>query len=149
MSTIIDNGYRSRLIRAPLFLRAYIAFALTASVLSFSGWFAPHLNAAIIPYTGWSALSFYMFTLFFAISAVLTPQRNQVYAVVALLGLAVTFSAFDTFLHTLGSLTGRPDSGNPYLTYSPWRPVFTMLLPATWLLLLVSPVMRQWIKNPR
>ena len=148
MSTVIHNGYRSRFSEAPLLLRAYIAFALAASLLSLSGFFAPHLSAAIMPFTGWSALSLYMFTLFFAISAIFTSKRTQVYAVAALLGLAVMFGAFDTFSHTIGPAAGRPDFGNPYLTYSPWRPLVTMMLPASWGFLLLSPVMRRWIKNP-
>ena len=147
MSTVIHNGYRSRFSEAPLLLRAYIAFALAATILSFSGFFAPHLNAAMMPFTGWSALSLYMFTLFFAISAIFTPKRIQVYAVAALLGLAVIFGAFDTFSHTIGPVAGRPDFGNPYLMYSPWRPLFTIMLPAAWALLLLSPMMRRWVKN--
>jgi hypothetical protein len=112
-----------------------------------SGIFAPPLNAAIVPYTGWSGLTFYMFTLFFAIAAILTPQRKQIYGVVALLGLAVLFGALDTFRHTWGPEAGTPDFGNPYLTYHPYRPVFTVVLPAAWLLLLSSPSMRKWIKD--
>jgi len=88
-----------------------------------------------------------MFTLYFAISAILTPQRKLVYAVALLLGLAVLFGAFDTFRHTLRPEAGTPDHGNPYLTYHPYRPVFTIVLPASWLLLLISPVMRKWIKT--
>jgi hypothetical protein len=88
-----------------------------------------------------------MFTLFFAISPIITPQRKLIYGVVALLGLAVLFGAFDTFRHTLGPEAGGPDFGNPYLIYHPYRPIFTIVLPAFWLLLLLFPIMRKWIKN--
>jgi hypothetical protein len=77
----------------------------------------------------------------------LTPQRKQIYGVVALLGLAVLFGAIDAFSHTLGPQAGAPDFGNPYLIYHHYRPVITIVLPATWLLLLVSPITSKWIKG--
>ena len=147
MNTTVIVSSWFRFTQAPLILRAYVVFALVASGLSLSGFYAPPLNAAIVPYTGWSSLGLYAFTLFFAIAAILTPQRKQVYAVAALLGLFVLLGAFDTFRYTLGPAAGRPDSGNPYLTYHPYRPIFTIVLPAFWLLLLISPIMRKWIKN--
>ena len=162
MNTTIDGSRWLRFTQAPLALRSYIVFALVASTLQLSGVFglvastlhlsgvaAPWrtLDAAITPYTGWSGLGYYMFTLFFAISAIHTPPRKQVYGVVALLGLAVLFGALDTFRHTLGPEAGRPDFGNPYLIYHPYRPIITILLPASWLLLLITPSMRKWIKN--
>jgi hypothetical protein len=136
-----------RFTQAPLILRAYVVFALVASALFFSGFYAPPLNAAIIPYTGWAGLGLYMFTLFFAISAIITPQRKMIYGVVLLLGLAVLFGAFDTFWHTLGPEAGRPDFNNPYLIYHPYRPIITIVLPAFWLLLLICPITRKWIKD--
>jgi hypothetical protein len=147
MNTTIDGSYWLRFTQAPLILRSYVVFALAASALHLSGLFAPWLSSVTIPYTGWLGLTSYMFTLFFAISAILTPQRNQIYGVVALLGLGVLIGAFDTFWYTLGPGAGAPDFGNPYLTYHPYRPVITVLLPASWLLLLISPSMRKWIKN--
>jgi hypothetical protein len=147
MNTTVIVSSWFRFTQAPLILRAYVVFALVASVLFFSVFYAPPLNAAIIPYTGWSGLAFYMFTLFFAISAIITPQRKLIYRVVALLGLAVLFGAFDTFWHTLGPEAGGPDFGNPYLIYHPYRPIFTIVLPAFWLLLLIFPIMRKWINN--
>ena len=147
MNAAVDGCYWLRFTQAPLLLRGYVVFALVASTLSFSVFFAPPLSAAIVPYTGWSGLTFYMFTLFFGISAILTPQRKQIYGVVALLGLAVLFGALDAFRHTLGPEAGTPDFGNLYLIYHPYRPVITILLPASWLLLLITPSMRKWTKN--
>ena len=146
MNSSVNSLYR--LTHAPLILQAYLVFVLVASALSFSGFYAPRLNAAIIPYTGWSALSWYLFTLFFAVAAILTPQRKQmIHAVAALLGLAVLFGALDTFNHTIGPEARTPDFGNPYLIYHPYRPVFTVALPLSWLLLLNSPFMSKWIKT--
>lgn len=147
MNTTVGVTFWFRFTHAPLILRAYVVFALVASALAFSGFYAPPLNAAIIPYTGWSSLGLYLFTLFFAIAAILTPQRKQVYAVAALLGLFVLLGAIDTYRYTLGPEAGTTDFGNPYLIYHPLRPVFTIALPAFWLVLLISPIMRKWIRN--
>jgi hypothetical protein len=128
-------------------LRAYVVFVLVVFALSSSMFYAPSLDAAIVPYTGWLGLYVYTFTLFFAIAAILTPQRKTIYAVVAFLGLFMLFGALDTYQNTLGPDAGREDFGNPYLIYQTYRPVFTIGLPAFWLLLLVSPTMRKWINN--
>lgn len=148
MNATVGGGTWLRFTQAPLLLRGYLLFALVASLLAISGIFAPSLSGAIIPYTGWSGLTFYLFTLFFAISAILTPQRKQIYGVAALLGLAVLFGAVDSIRHTSGPEAGTPDFGNPYLTYHPYRPIFTVVIPAVWLLLLISPTMRKWVKSP-
>ena len=89
-----------------------------------------------------------MFTLYFAIAAMVTPQRKPVYAVAALLGLAVFFGGLEVYQHYWGSQAGRSDFGNPYLIYHPARPAITVGLPAFWLALLTSPPVRRWIKNP-
>ena len=147
MRTTVSEGRWFRFTRAPLILQAYVAFALVASAVFFSTFF-PAVSAAVIPYMGWSGLSFYLFTLYFALAAILTPQRKAVYGVVAILSVAVLFGAFETFQHIWGAGAGRPDFGNPYLTYHPSRPVFTIVFPVAWLSLLISPVMRKWVNSP-
>ena len=147
MNTAGSVGPWSRFARAPLTLRAYVVFVLVAFALSLSTFYAPSLDAAIVPYTGWLGLYLYMFTLFFAMSAILTPQRKSIYGVVAFLGLFVLFGTLDTYQNTFGPDAGREDFGNPYLIYQTYRPVFTIALPAFWIVLLTSPTMRKWIKN--
>jgi hypothetical protein len=127
--------------QAPLILRVYIVFLVFVSVLFLSA-FADPVSAAIVPYTGWSGLSFYLPTVYFALAAIFTSQRKLVYVVEVFLGLVVLFGVFDTFQHTWGTEAGKPDLGNPYLTYHPYHPLFTVAVPATWLLLLLSPSVR-------
>jgi hypothetical protein len=131
----------------PVILRAYMGFALIASALSLSVFFAPSINRAIVPYTGWSGLSIYMFTIYFAFSAMRTGKRKQVYNVARLLALAMLFGFLDTYRHTAGPGAAQPDFGNPYLTYNNLRPLFTITLPAIWLFLLISPMMKRWVRE--
>ena len=111
--------------------------------LAFSVFYAPPLYEAIVPYTGWSGLTNYLFTLFFAASAIMTRDRKPIYGVAMLLGLFAIFGVIGIYWHTWGPDAGRPDFGNPYLVYHPWRPVFTVALPVAWLLLLISSTMRK------
>ena len=148
MNTTVVGRYWLRFSRAPLLLRGYLLFAVVASILNFSVLFAPSLYEAILPYLGWSGLMPYLFAVFMAFSAIFTQQRKSIYGVVASLGFAMVFGAIDTSRHTLGPLAEAPNFDNPYLIYNPLRPVFTILLPALWLLLLITPRMRKWIKSP-
>jgi hypothetical protein len=137
----------NRFQQAPLILRLFIGFTLTAAALSFSVFYSRPLNAAIVPYVGWGGLTLYLFGLFPAFAAIYTPQRKQIYSIAALLALSVLFGFADTFWHSWGSAAGKNNFGNPYLTYHPMRPFFTIALPALWLSLILSPYMRKWIKE--
>ena len=85
MNTVDSISPWYRFARAPLPLQAYLVFVLIALALSSGQFYAPSLDAVIIPYTGWLGLYLYMFTLLFAIAAILTPQQKTIYAVVAFL----------------------------------------------------------------
>ena len=37
------------------------------------------------------------------------------------------------------SRINEPNYGNPYLTISPWQPLWTLVLPAVWIAVLYSP----------
>ena len=144
MNATVSGNLWLRFNQAPRILRAYVVFLLVTVAL-FLGEFYPPISAAIIPYTGWSGLTFYHFTLYFALASILAPPRKLIYGVAPMLGLAVLFGAFDTYQHTWGTEAGSPDFDNPYLTYHPCRPIFTIALPAFWQLLLMSPAMRKWV----
>jgi hypothetical protein len=140
-------GYWARFRSAPIILQAYLVFAIGAVALAMSVFYARPLHAAIIPFTG-GGMMLYAFTLYFAISAILTRQRKAVYAVVILVGLLVVTGVIELTSHLAGSDEVRQGFNNPYLTYSAYRPIVTVTLPTAWLLLLVSPSMRRWIRNP-
>jgi hypothetical protein len=88
-----------------------------------------------------------MFTIYFAWAATRPGRRRQVYNVARLLALAMLFGFLDTYRHTSGPAATQPDFGNPYLIYNQLRPVFTITMPAVWLFLLISPVMKRWVRE--
>jgi hypothetical protein len=147
MNTTVKPSPQLQFRQCHWILRAYVVFALLASVWSLSSFFAGELHATVVPFTGWSGLSYYMSTLYFAIVAVITPNRKPVYLVAALLGVVIVFGGLEAYQHLWGSKVGRIDNGNPYLIYHPARPAITVALPAFWLALLISPSMKRWIKN--
>jgi hypothetical protein len=147
MNTTVKPSPQLQFRQCHWILRAYVVFALLASVLFLSGFFARELQETIVPFTGWVGLSYYMYTLYFAKVAMFTPNRKPVYGVALLLGFAIVFGGLEAYQHLWGSKAGRIDNGNPYLIYHPARPAITVALPAFWLALLISPSMKRWIKN--
>jgi hypothetical protein len=133
--------------QAPLILRLYIGFALIAAAISFSVFYSRPFNATIVPYVGWSGLTLYLFGLFPAFAVIYTQQKKQIYSIAVMLGLAVLFGVLDSGWNIWRILEGKSNFGNPYLTYHPMRPFFTIALPALWLSLMLSPYMRKWIKE--
>ena len=133
--------------QAPLILRAYVVFTLFAALLSLSPFYSKALNEALIPYLGWSGFTGYTFSIYFAINAALVrPPKVMIYILLIFSVLSAIFGIQDTINHVL---TPSVDFNNPYLTYSEIRPLFTVILPIAWSLLLISSPMRKWANKPR
>lgn len=126
------NNRLQRVGRIPKGMLCYCVFAVAATLFSIAATIYDPLGAATVPYTGWSGGLSYSFTLFFAISACIFLDSRLTSAVISFLKLFVVFGVIDLGWALLDMLTGASDFGNPYLTYSPWRPLFTIGLPATW-----------------
>ncbi|MEX2112542.1 MAG: hypothetical protein WD845_05115 [Pirellulales bacterium] len=150
MNTDAAPGKFARFRVAPVFLQAYTVFVIVVSILSMTVFFAPPLNRAIVPYTGWNPGMIYMFTIFFSVTAAIGGQRGQrrvIYGIVLLLGLGIGIGLFDMALAWKNPSMLQASQTNPYLVYAAQRPIFTVVAPLAWLLLLLSPVMRKWIKG--
>ncbi|SFI81678.1 hypothetical protein [Planctomicrobium piriforme] len=105
------------------------------------------INELVLPYTGWSdawylfAAVMFPFVLVFSFLSgrVLKLPRQEVLKMHAgylsfcrwLLMLAITSGIIGFAWHY-----GREDFGNPYLMVSPWKPVWTVVVPAFWLWML-------------
>jgi hypothetical protein len=144
METTLSDTASSRFMQAPLILRAYIVFAVVASVVAISVCFVPPLKEAVLPYTGWSGLSVYLFTLYFAVSAALTQQRGKIFSVLLLLGMALVFGFMDFSRRAPGAAISPADAANPIAAHSSIRMIFSITLPALWIILLRFPSMKRW-----
>lgn len=126
----------------PSLLFAYIVFAIAITI---TDWLiivyaSDSLRSRLVPFTGWVASMFYAFTIYIAI-ALIFVQRKRMYirfGITAQLVLSIAFGIFQLF-----QITGKT-FGNPYLTVSPWRPVWTILIPGIWIVLLHLPSMNRF-----
>lgn len=143
----LGTNWWVRLTRAPVILQAYIVFTLCAVSFSMIASFVPPLGRVVVPYTGWTGGINYGFTIFFAVSAALVPQRRMIYAVIALLGLFALFGCLEMIGHLVWLGPASQNFENPYLIYHDLRPTFVIVLPTIWIALLLSPSMRKWIRG--
>jgi hypothetical protein len=99
--------------------------------LTFAG--PRHVKAMIIPFTGWSASTPYLFGLFWVFYLMFSPHRRGVHrlGLFAPLLISIVFGLL-RLLQPRGE-----DFGNPYLQVSVWQPVWTIVIPAVWVVLLL------------
>ena len=134
-----------RFLAAPLELKAYALFSVIVTILGIA---LPivgpkKLWEAIVPFTGWSPALGYMFGLFFtfALIYIKSPQSCLRFGIIAPLALQIIFGLFIQATHSVNSFN------NPYLTVSPWQPVWTVAIPALWIAILLSPRMNRFGKE--
>ena len=133
--------------QSPLVLRAFFGFCVVASILSMSGFYSVRLNQALIPYVGWGGLGVYMFATIFVVGAIFSPVRRAIYGAALELVVGACGSLIQALPHFFGGATAQNDFGNPYLMYNPLNPLFTVVMPLLWAILLFSPTMRHWVKQ--
>jgi len=110
--------------------RIYVGFLLLVTVLNLLTLISTPLKEELIEYTGWIGLWLYTISLVVFITF-LFGDRYDVYGLILRLGyglfVALIFGLLDymMFRNTI--------STNPYLNYSPYRPLITVCLPLFWL----------------
>ena len=130
------------LLAAPWMLRAYVFFAVTVTIADYALLpFAPaSFRAWLVPYTGWVACMFYSYTIFFALMLVYQPRGRRAMrsAVTLMLLLQIVCGVCEYSLRSMETF------GNPYLTISAWRPVWTIIIPGLWIAALYLPRMNRF-----
>jgi len=143
-------GSSTRATAAPLILWGYLVFSLLASATAVGVLISPSLSNTLLPYTGFSGLAIYPFTVYFALTAIRTPRRRQVYKIAVLLALGMLFGFLDVYRQSAvpgGAPATGPSGAIAIATPNSLRPVMTITLPALWLFLLISPGMKRWIRQ--
>jgi hypothetical protein len=135
----------AQILRAPVILQAYLLCAVISTLLDFSIFYARPLKLVLVPY-GNAGITVYMFTLSFAFAAAISSHRKLVYGALFMLCVGIVFGVLDLVRHLLISAdTFRVIQTNAYLAFAPQRPILTIVVPFAWVLLLVAPVMRNWM----
>jgi len=141
----MSTNFYHRFLAAPLELKAFAIFSVVVSILGFAlPVFGPkNLWEAIVPFTGWSPNIGYVFGLFFTFALIYThaPLWRLRFGIIAPLALQISFG-----LLLMDKLPANNFS-NPYLTVSPWRPVWTVVIPALWIAILLLPRMGRFGKE--
>lgn len=165
----MNTNFYKVFLAAPLELRAFVIFSLVVTILGFA---LPVFGlkkqlAAIMPFTGWLPTSCYLFGLICAFSIIytkfppllLTPDKKSmahralyhIYtksAWLLRLGLIAVLAVQIVFGLLVEDKLPANNFGNPYLTVSPWRPVWTVFIPAMWIaILLMAPQNRRTPKR--
>lgn len=126
---------------APAVSVAYALFTITVTVAdyavlpltsdSFQEWPVPH--------TGWVASMCYAFTIFFTLDFIFRHEgrTRSRFTITGLLAFQVVLGVWD--------LSGIRDEnyGNPYLTMSPWRSIWTIIIPSLWIVAFYLPSMNR------
>jgi hypothetical protein len=153
-----SNLYKEFL-AAPLELKVFAIFSLVVTILSFA---LPVFGLkkqleAIIPFTGWLPTSCYLSGLIMSFSIiymkfppVLLPPDKKGMVHRALhhlytksvpwllhLGLIAPLAVQIVFGLLVDDKLPDNNFANPYLTVSPWRPVWTVVIPALWIAILI------------
>ena len=164
-----SNLYREFL-TAPLKLRVFAIFSLVVTIFSIAlPILGPkHLLEDIIPFTGWNPALGYMpgtiisFVIIYTkFPPLLLPPDKKSMAYRAFhriytktwfwlmrLGLIAPLALQIVFGLLVDDKLPANNFGNPYLTVSPWRPVWTVVIPAMWIaILLMAPQNRKTPKR--
>lgn len=133
----------------PLELKIFTAFAITVTVLSF---LLPliiekEIWEKTIKYTGWSPATTYMFSIIMVFSSMyrnnypkyMTPRIG----IILLLSIQIYYGLQQQLL-----VDERRNLTNPYLIISEFQYIWTVLIPAFWVLvILFSPNIKQFYKS--
>lgn len=143
----LKASFRRRFGATPPSLIAYTVFALvvTLTYVAVVPSVSDQLRGRLIAYTGWSAATPYPITLIFVFVLIFQEQRRRyvrVFGIAFPLAITIIFGAVDIFQF------GKPNYNNPYLTISPLRPIWTMLIPAAWIIILYLPNLNCFCDQP-
>ena len=132
---------------APVELKIFLLFSVLAVLLELTVRYlgSQELFESIIPYTGTQISTVYSFCaiagyfFFLGYSGKPFMQRN---ILIFLLTVSI-ISGLISFIRSIGADTFN----NPYLTVSTWQPIWTILIPAIWIAILLNPRMTRYCEQ--
>ena len=135
---------KKSLFASPIELKIFISFSFLVFILDIilDTIGSKELKESIIPITGWSISSPYSTCAMIGFLFVSGLTKNAFW-IRNLLILMLTTSIIFGVISFIGS-GGEYYSTNPYLRVSQWRPIWTMVIPAFWILVLFSPRIKKY-----
>jgi Redoxin len=117
----------------PIGILAFTVFATLVTVIDYTlTFYGPlDLQERIVPFTGWSASGPYTYTIFFAVWYCIKREPRTLHPIAWVLLMYICVGIIRALE------PAREDFGNPWLTVSPWRPVWTIAIPTLWLAFII------------
>jgi hypothetical protein len=121
---------------APVVLPTLLAFAIVVTILDLGSHFLARetVYEPLIKYVGWNPSTIYLFSGGIAYNLCISRRlrtRNILVGLIAIWALGNAIHFITTHNHK--------DFGNPYLMVSPYRPIWTVVIPLLWGAWLMSP----------
>jgi len=129
---------------SPIELKIFILFSILVLILDLvlNSFISKELKESIVPITGWTMSAFYSTCAIIGFFFILGLARNAFRVRNLLLLMLISIVIFGA-ISFIGS-NGAYYSSNPYLRVSQWRPIWTMAIPAFWILVLFSPRIKKY-----
>lgn len=128
----------------PIELYAFIIYGIIMNFIQFIVYFfgSKEIYEGLIPITGWGLNNSIDFvTIFFALIICVQKNIRLRNIILVLLGINISFGFID-FIIPWGD-----DFGNSYLIRSNFRLIWTMVIPALWIIVLLSPRIKRYCQK--
>ncbi len=130
---------------APVELKAFIYFCFIVSV-SVIGIRVSAIAETLIPITGWNMGFVCIFNMILTIGPMRNPHGKMgilttQYGNILILTISTLFGLIDLLTYNGGY------NSNPYLSHSPWRPIWTIAIPIVWIIVLLSPRIKKYYQS--
>jgi peroxiredoxin len=119
--------------KIPIGIIALIIFAILVTTVDYklAFWGPISLREQIVPITGWGMSSAYTMTGILAVYYCISRLHRMLYSMAAILLMHIVLGIVDALMPV------GEDFGNPWLMVSPWRPVWSILIPGLWLIVVL------------
>lgn len=139
----------SSLSEAPFVLKALLLFSLMTVAFDFYlNVIGPReIKEAIMPFTGWQVSQGYLFVAIL-LSFIITGYADKPFKIrngIAFIFAILVLFGSGSFLLRFGAEVFN----NPYTIVSPWRPVWTIFIPAIWVAFLYTPRVSKYCEHYR
>ena len=138
----------TRILKTPIELIIFSLFSFSVFIFSIvvDNFCSNSFRESIIPYTGWNIDRAYSISWFFSFIIIFSSKKNNrllmlYFGLIFQLFISIVFGFFD--LHRING----ENFGNPYLIVSSFRPIWTIIVPAFWILILITPRIRRFCKG--
>lgn len=142
------SSFLSNFSIAPIDLKAFLVFCfiipISGLVVQFA--FPKEITDTIIPVTGWNMGLLYGFNLIITVGPMRNPNGRKgvltmQYGNCLLLAIMLLFGVTDLVTYNGGY------EGNPYLSHSPLRWIWTIATPTFWMLIILSPRIKNYFQS--